>query len=266
MGLFSKEKCEFCQAEVGALSRTKLRTKEFICNDCREKTNEFARMDYCSKKDIQDMMERIPREAEEFDEATDAKWHSYKLGNDRIQYRVDLDRGLFQIKTKGSSRYPGPPVWSFLWMIPYRHISANENVLHTRYREIEDLDAEYVEVRESKNSRDEVDEACLVIPYNDPCIREIKIEARLRDPEMLETFYDMAHRINLDRKRWFKENSKKEDLHLRNIGKTLGAAVREGIKGGDVKESLAEGIDRAHEIDEGKIKKGLFGGFKKKKK
>ena len=35
MGLFSKEACEFCATEVGMLKRSKLASKEFICNDCK---------------------------------------------------------------------------------------------------------------------------------------------------------------------------------------------------------------------------------------
>ena len=50
MGLFSKETCAFCGTEVGALKRSKLATKEFICNDCKRKTNYFARMSYTSKE------------------------------------------------------------------------------------------------------------------------------------------------------------------------------------------------------------------------
>ena len=57
MGLFSKEACTFCGTEVGALKRSKLATKEFICNDCKRKTNYFARMDYTSKENAQRIMD-----------------------------------------------------------------------------------------------------------------------------------------------------------------------------------------------------------------
>ena len=42
MGLFSKETCTFCNTEVGALKPSKLATKEYICNDCKRKTNRYA--------------------------------------------------------------------------------------------------------------------------------------------------------------------------------------------------------------------------------
>ncbi|MBQ6486553.1 DUF4428 domain-containing protein [Candidatus Saccharibacteria bacterium] len=37
--LFSKQACEICKKEVGALSRTKLKDKTYICNDCRKNTS-----------------------------------------------------------------------------------------------------------------------------------------------------------------------------------------------------------------------------------
>ena len=69
MGLFSKEACVFCGTEVGMLKRSKLQTKEYICNECKRKTNPFARMDYTSKDDAQRMMDTLAQEAAEFEGA-----------------------------------------------------------------------------------------------------------------------------------------------------------------------------------------------------
>ena len=71
MGLFSKEACTFCNKEVGALKRSKLATKEFICNDCKRKTNYFARMDYTSKDAAQRMMDTLAQEAADFEASFD---------------------------------------------------------------------------------------------------------------------------------------------------------------------------------------------------
>ena len=40
--LFSKQKCELCGKEVGALSRVKLSDGLFICSDCRKNTSAFC--------------------------------------------------------------------------------------------------------------------------------------------------------------------------------------------------------------------------------
>ena len=72
MGLFSKEACTFCGTEVGALKRSKLATKEFICNECKHKTNYFARMSYTSKEAAQRMMDTLGQEAADFEASFDA--------------------------------------------------------------------------------------------------------------------------------------------------------------------------------------------------
>ena len=98
MGFFSKETCTFCGKEVGMLSRSKLATKEFICNDCKNKTNPFARMDYTSRAAAQQMIDTLgPLEAE-FEaslenlegrfEKGECNYHTWDLGNTRVQYRA----------------------------------------------------------------------------------------------------------------------------------------------------------------------------------
>ncbi|MBQ8841308.1 MAG: DUF4428 domain-containing protein, partial [Ruminiclostridium sp.] len=72
MGLFSKEACAFCGTEVGMLKRSKLKTKEYICNECKIKTNPFARMDYTSKDNAQLMMNSLAQEADEFEKIFDS--------------------------------------------------------------------------------------------------------------------------------------------------------------------------------------------------
>ena len=67
MGLFSKEACAFCGTEVGMLKRSKLQTKEYICNECKLKTNPFARMDYTSMDNARRMMDTLAQEAADFE-------------------------------------------------------------------------------------------------------------------------------------------------------------------------------------------------------
>ena len=57
---------------MGALKRSKLATKEFICNDCKRKTNYFARMSYTSRDAAQRMMDTLGQEAADFEASFDA--------------------------------------------------------------------------------------------------------------------------------------------------------------------------------------------------
>ena len=44
--LFSKQTCGVCGKEVGALSRTKLKDDNYLCNDCRKNTSALFRLNY----------------------------------------------------------------------------------------------------------------------------------------------------------------------------------------------------------------------------
>ena len=115
MGLFSKESCAFCGTEVGALKRSKLATKEFICNDCKRKTNYFARMSYTSRDAAQRMMDTLGQEAADFEASFDAAegrfaraergFNTWDLGSKRVHYRCNTTTGAFQINMSEMSRY-----------------------------------------------------------------------------------------------------------------------------------------------------------------
>ena len=85
MGLFSKEACTFCQTEVGMLKRSKLQTKEYICNDCKKKTNYFARMDHTSRAAAQRMMETMAQEAAAFEASFDSAENRFQSAERQSQ-------------------------------------------------------------------------------------------------------------------------------------------------------------------------------------
>ena len=61
MGLFSKEVCFNCGNKVGALSRIKLKSGEFLCTDCQKLGNPFIHIAYLTR----DQAEALLREAKE---------------------------------------------------------------------------------------------------------------------------------------------------------------------------------------------------------
>lgn len=58
MGLFSKltskETCVLCGKEVGALHRSKLKTGEYICNECNAKCSGFIRASEMNKEEVEE--------------------------------------------------------------------------------------------------------------------------------------------------------------------------------------------------------------------
>ena len=275
MGLFSKESCAFCGTEVGALKRSKLATKEFICNDCKRKTNYFARMSYTSRDAAQRMMDTLEQEAADFEASFDTaegrfaraerSFNTWDLGSKRVHYRCNTTIGAFQINMSEMSRYEHMPVFWFDRMLPYEFKSEGDFFSDMRRSEVMDAGADYVEVDVTKGDDGKVIHCMLTIPYDDACIREIKIES---DTDDAAPFHDLADRINSDRRAWLGKSEfdleRKNRMQVRNLGDTASAALKAAVTGGDVKEAVKQGIETANDIEEGKVKQGLFGKLLKK--
>ena len=273
MGLFSKETCVFCGTEVGMLKRSKLQTKEYICNDCKKKTNPFARMDYTSKDNAQLMMDTLAQEAADFEASFDSaenrfqsaerSFKTWDLGSHRVQYRCNTRLGAFQIISKNHSSYEHIPVFYFDTMIPYQFDSGNPNLEDFRKNEIMDINAEYVTVKEDKDMDGNLTACTIIIPYNDICIREIRLNGNASNENDKSVFYDLAERINSDRKSWINKGifdaERKNRMQLRNLGDMAAEMLRTAATGGNVDEVVKQGIDTANAIEEGKVKQGFFG-------
>lgn len=278
MGLFSKEACTFCNTEVGMLKRSKLKTKEYICNECKRKTNYFARMDYTSKAAAQGMMEGLAQEAADFEasfdnaenrfQSAERSFKTWDLGSLRVHYRCNTRLGAFQINLNDMSRYEHIPVFYFDTLIPYRFEAENEVLADSRRLEVTNMNVNYVTVEESKDEEGKVTTCTVVIPYNNDCIREIKLKGDVRDKEEVEVFYDFAQRINQDRINWLNnglyDEARKNKMQVRNLGDTAAAVLKAVATGGSVEEAVKQGIETANDIEEGKVRQGFFGKLFKK--
>lgn len=274
MGLFSKEACTFCGTEVGALKRSKLATKEFICNDCKRKTNYFARMSWTTKDQAQNMMDTLGQEAADFEASFDAaqnrfesaehSFNTWDLGSKRVHYRCNTRLGAFQINLNEMSRYEIPVFW-FDRMMPYEFQSDNANHSDMRRSKAMNAGANYVEVDVTKGDDGKVIHCMITIPYDDACIREIKIES---DTDDASAFQDFADRINSDRRAWLSkaefDAERKNRMQVRNLGDTAAAVLKAAVKGESVEDAVKEGIEMANAIEEGKVKQSFFGKLFKK--
>lgn len=61
-GTFGKQTCAFCGSEVGMLKRTKIKNKEFICNDCSHGCSRYIQMYRYTKDELLGHMEYMKRQ------------------------------------------------------------------------------------------------------------------------------------------------------------------------------------------------------------
>ena len=64
MGLFSKEKCEFCGKEAGMLGRKKLSDKNYICKDCEKNCSAFMEVSRFDTEYLKKHMEYMKKQDE----------------------------------------------------------------------------------------------------------------------------------------------------------------------------------------------------------
>ena len=78
------------------------------------------------------------------------------------------------------------PVFYFDSLIPYKFEAENAVLADSRRNEVTNMSVNYVTVEESKDAEDKVTSCTVVIPYNNDCIREIKLKGDVRNKEEVE--------------------------------------------------------------------------------
>jgi len=153
-------------------------------------------------------------------------------------------------------------------MIPYEFRASDDAFTDMRRAKALKEDENYVTVKEEKGEDGKVKRCTLTIPYDDPCIREIRFDSEVFREEEVQAFHDLAERINSDRHVWIArgihETEERQKMHVRNLGDTAAAAFKAAVTGGDVTEAVKAGMETAGDIDEGKVKRGFFGKLIKK--
>lgn len=62
--LFSKQACELCGKEVGALGRVKLRDNTYICKECRKETSAFIKLENYTLEEVKKHIEYMKKQNE----------------------------------------------------------------------------------------------------------------------------------------------------------------------------------------------------------
>ena len=109
MGLFSKEECCFCGAKVGVLSRFKIKSGEFMCQDCQKKGNPFMHLASMNKDEIGLLFEECEQGEAHFQEV---KNYCRKVSRGTISKTWTIydnfQTGEFYLETPESHLYPRP--------------------------------------------------------------------------------------------------------------------------------------------------------------
>lgn len=105
-GTFGKQPCAFCGAEVGMLKRTKIKNKEFICNDCARQCSQFIQLYRFTKEELQGHLEYMKRQGKLY-EQLEGKF-TLVVPSATVKHSVEFydNHGMFRIRDRDKdSRY-----------------------------------------------------------------------------------------------------------------------------------------------------------------
>lgn len=262
MALFSKEPCAFCGKEVGMMSRSKMSSKDYVCDDCRKKGNPFARVDHLTKDQVAEMFTRAERDEKLLDgvELSD-EYLDAGMGK-VIHFRSQKDGGdIFTVSTPETQRYEHRPVFYFSSIRKWNPGEAFvERSVGAAPREaVRDYSA-LITLKEKLSADKKNDGWELRIPYFDTAVPEILIKIpKEAEADKVQRFYrNICGMCEYRVSRGIRAARDKEELQVKNACKTANEALKAALKGGDVKEVLAEGLQKSIDIDQGKVKKKGF--------
>lgn len=99
-GTFGKQTCAFCGTEVGMLKRTKIKDKEFICNDCARKCSQFIQLYRFTKDELMGHMEYMKQQGKLY-ELLEGKY-TLVVPSATQKHSVEFydDHGMFRIRDR----------------------------------------------------------------------------------------------------------------------------------------------------------------------
>ena len=98
-GTFGKQVCAFCGNEVGMLKRTKIKNKEFICNDCGRGCSRYIQKYRFTKDELLGHIEYMNRQEKLYHEVLEGKF-SLVVPSATNKQSIEFydDHGMFRIR------------------------------------------------------------------------------------------------------------------------------------------------------------------------
>ena len=263
MGLFSKETCCFCGKEVGMMSRTKLADGNYICNDCRYLTHPFIRIDRLDREQVTALMQEMEASEAHFQQV---KWRetTRRHGADTWTFYDNIETGEFALYSPETKRYKNHFVYDMALVRPY---NRSEAALGTRLTPLTVNEIKSSITLTQKESGGNPDGWVLHIPYFPEHVNiDIKFPAGMKESDVryvYQSIRDIIGNVNPASRERLDRNREMQNINLTHTAnKVLGAMLKgQGTEG--VVQAVEQGIKTSNDIDEGKVRKGLFGRLKK---
>ena len=99
--IFGKKTCTICGGECGAMSRTKIQNKEFVCDTCKRECSQYILLYKLNKEQVQAHMELMKRQQKLYDEVFSKGQHgNYPTFISKTGITSVKELGMFQLVDK----------------------------------------------------------------------------------------------------------------------------------------------------------------------
>ena len=186
MGLFSKEECCFCHNKVGMLSRFKLKSGEFMCQDCQKKGNAFMHLAYMTKDQVAAFLAEAEASEKHFQEVQFNFRKTSRTTFDKTWTFYDnMQTGEFVLETPENKAYPNHYVFRMDQVFPFdkaaQFVSGSGGGSYEADRQrIYNM----IKVEQRKDKEGKTERYTLKIPYNyENMVIEIKFPGSMAESE-----------------------------------------------------------------------------------
>ncbi len=270
MGLFSKEACVFCGKEVGMMHRSKMSGGDYICTDCKHLTHPFIRIDKVDKVKAKEIMDQVAMDEARFQSVNWDKVVRHSLSKNYVFY-YSMETGEFALYTPETERYPNHAIYYMSMVRPYdKNLEWSLNQGNTTRMPAlsKQQYADMITLKEQKDSDGKITGWEIYIPY----FREhmditIKFPGNTKENEVTGFHQQLVNIIGGYNTHQMEGAVRRMEMQQTNAMQTASEVLKAVVKGEGkegIIEKLQEGIDTANDIEEGKVKRGLFGRLKKK--
>ena len=264
MGLFSKESCCFCGKEVGLMSRTKLVDGNYICDECKHLTHPFIRIDHLNRDKVASLMQEMEENEAHF-QATNWRERKRRHGADTWIFYDNYETGEFALYSPETKRYKNHFVYDMAMVRPFDRALANSDMRLPLLTQQQYKDSITLTQKEMGGKPDGW---VMHIPYfREDMNIDIKFPAAMKEDDVRYVF-DSARQIignvNPASKDRIERQREMQGINMTQTANKILGAVLSGKGTEGVVKAVEQGIEMNQDIEEGKVKKGLFGRLKKK--
>ena len=103
--IFGKKNCALCGKECGMMHRTKIKNKEFLCDDCGNLCSKYIRLSELTLDEIKGHIEYMKRQNRLFEEvySKEGKKDTYPSSLKEMGIEFCDDLGMFRIKHRSNT-------------------------------------------------------------------------------------------------------------------------------------------------------------------